>query len=57
MARGGYGLLRLLPFIDPGVLRAAPRPLVGFSDGTALLAFAARAGRDVDSRPGAHPAR
>ena len=44
MARGGYGLLRLLPFIDPGVLRAAPRPVVGFSDGTALLAFAARAG-------------
>ena len=44
MARGGYGLLRILPFIDPDVLRAAPRPLVGFSDGTALLAFAARAG-------------
>jgi muramoyltetrapeptide carboxypeptidase len=44
MARGGYGLMRLLPFLDPAVLRAAPRPLVGFSDGTALLAFAARAG-------------
>ena len=44
MARGGYGLLRILPFIDPAALRAAPRPLVGFSDGTALLAFAARAG-------------
>jgi muramoyltetrapeptide carboxypeptidase len=44
MARGGYGLLRLLPFLDPDQLRAAPRPLVGFSDGTALLAFAARAG-------------
>jgi muramoyltetrapeptide carboxypeptidase len=44
MARGGHGLLRLLPFLDPALLRAAPRPLVGFSDGTALLAFAARAG-------------
>jgi muramoyltetrapeptide carboxypeptidase len=44
MARGGYGLMRLLPFLDPSLLRASPRPLVGFSDGTALLAFAARAG-------------
>lgn len=44
MARGGYGLLRLLPFLDPSLLRAAPRPIVGFSDGTALLGFAARAG-------------
>jgi muramoyltetrapeptide carboxypeptidase len=44
MARGGYGLMRLLPFLDPALLRASPRPLVGFSDGTALLAFAARAG-------------
>ena len=44
MARGGYGLLRILPFLNPDVLRAAPRPLVGFSDGTALLGFAARAG-------------
>jgi muramoyltetrapeptide carboxypeptidase len=44
MARGGYGLLRLLPFLDPEVLRANPKPLVGFSDGTVLLAHAARAG-------------
>ncbi len=44
MARGGYGLLRLLPFVDPGSLAAHPRVLVGFSDGTALLAAAARAG-------------
>jgi muramoyltetrapeptide carboxypeptidase len=44
MARGGYGLLRLLPFIDPGALVSRPRPIVGFSDGTALLALAARAG-------------
>jgi muramoyltetrapeptide carboxypeptidase len=44
MARGGYGLLRLLPFIDPARLARRPRPVVGFSDGTALLAVAARAG-------------
>jgi muramoyltetrapeptide carboxypeptidase len=44
MARGGYGLLRLLPFIDMGALVSRPRPIVGFSDGTALLALAARAG-------------
>lgn len=44
MARGGYGLMRLLPFIDVGALVARPRPIVGFSDGTALLALAARAG-------------
>jgi len=44
MARGGYGLLRLLPFVDPASLAAHPRVLVGFSDGTALLAAAARAG-------------
>ena len=44
LARGGYGLLRLLPFLDPAALRARPLPIVGFSDGTALLAHAARAG-------------
>ena len=44
MARGGYGLMRLLPFVDLGPLVSRPRPIVGFSDGTALLALAARAG-------------
>jgi muramoyltetrapeptide carboxypeptidase len=44
MARGGYGLLRLLPFVDLDPLVKRPRPIVGFSDGTALLALAARAG-------------
>jgi muramoyltetrapeptide carboxypeptidase len=44
MARGGYGLMRLLPFLDAAALAARPRPIVGFSDGTALLAAAARAG-------------
>jgi len=44
MARGGYGLLRLLPFLERESLRARPRPLIGFSDGTVLLAYAAAAG-------------
>lgn len=44
MARGGYGLMRLLRGIDWAVLRAHPKVLVGFSDGTALLAAAASRG-------------
>jgi muramoyltetrapeptide carboxypeptidase len=44
MARGGHGLLRLLPFLEPDLLRANPKPIIGFSDGTALLAYAARVG-------------
>ena len=44
MARGGYGLLRLLPFLELAALRARPVLIIGFSDGTALLAQAARAG-------------
>jgi muramoyltetrapeptide carboxypeptidase len=44
MARGGYGLGRILPFLDLAWLRERPLPVVGFSDGTALLAYAARAG-------------
>ena len=39
-ARGGYGLLRILPLLDADALRARPRPIVGFSDVTALLAWA-----------------
>jgi muramoyltetrapeptide carboxypeptidase len=37
-ARGGYGLTRLLPRLDPA--RVTPKLLVGFSDVTALLAWA-----------------
>ncbi len=44
LARGGYGLLRILASIDPTLLRDNPKPIVGFSDGTVLLALAARAG-------------
>jgi len=36
--RGGYGSMRLLPHIDYEALRNNPRPLIGFSDITALHA-------------------
>jgi muramoyltetrapeptide carboxypeptidase len=39
-ARGGYGLTRLLPLLDPARLAAAPKLLLGFSDITGLLAWA-----------------
>ena len=44
LARGGYGLMRILPLLDPDVLRRDPKPIVGFSDATALLAWAYSAG-------------
>ena len=34
--RGGYGAMRLLPDVDWDALRARPRPLIGYSDITAL---------------------
>jgi muramoyltetrapeptide carboxypeptidase len=43
-ARGGYGAMRILPRLDPAVLRRDPKPIVGFSDATALLAWAHHAG-------------
>ncbi|MEZ4399630.1 MAG: LD-carboxypeptidase [Kofleriaceae bacterium] len=44
VARGGFGITRILPMLDPALLRADPKPIVGFSDATALLAWAAAAG-------------
>ncbi|HTE54312.1 MAG TPA: LD-carboxypeptidase [Kofleriaceae bacterium] len=40
LARGGYGILRILDRLDAGALRADPKPIVGFSDATALLFWA-----------------
>jgi len=40
LARGGYGLMRILELVDPALLRADPKPIVGFSDATALLSWA-----------------
>lgn len=36
-ARGGYGVMRLLPLLDWELFRRFPKPIVGFSDITALL--------------------
>ena len=43
-ARGGYGVTRMLAGVDPAPLTADPRPIVGFSDVTALLSWSAAAG-------------
>ena len=37
-ARGGFGSQRLLPSLDLSAMRRAPKPMVGYSDATALLA-------------------
>lgn len=44
LARGGYGLMRILQQVDREALRAHPKPIVGFSDVTALLASCFQAG-------------
>ncbi|MGH0031192.1 MAG: S66 peptidase family protein [Myxococcota bacterium] len=41
-ARGGYGVPRILDRLDPAAFRAARKPLVGFSDVTALLLWQRR---------------
>jgi len=38
-ARGGYGSQRVIPLLDPGVIRSNPKILVGSSDITALLVY------------------
>jgi muramoyltetrapeptide carboxypeptidase len=42
LARGGYGILRILDQLDADALRRDPKPIVGFSDATALLFWALR---------------
>jgi muramoyltetrapeptide carboxypeptidase len=44
LARGGYGLTRILHGIDHISLRTHPKPIVGYSDVTALLSVCAHAG-------------
>jgi muramoyltetrapeptide carboxypeptidase len=41
-ARGGYGAMRILDRIDYGAIAANPRPIIGFSDVTALHQAVAR---------------
>ena len=40
IARGGYGIMRILDELDGSALVKDPKPIVGFSDATALLAWA-----------------
>jgi len=40
--RGGYGAQRILPLLDPAAFREARKPLVGYSDVTALLLWLRR---------------
>lgn len=54
MLRGGYGTMRIVAEADWDALAARPRPLIGFSDNTALHMAARRAG--VVSFHGPHPA-
>jgi muramoyltetrapeptide carboxypeptidase len=42
LARGGYGLPRLLDTLDPRPFRRARKPIVGYSDATALLLWLRR---------------
>jgi muramoyltetrapeptide carboxypeptidase len=44
LARGGYGLTRILPSIDRVSLRQHAKPVIGYSDVTALLSLCLKAG-------------
>jgi len=37
--RGGYGAQRIIPYLDPDLIRSHPKPLVGCSDITVLLIY------------------
>ena len=37
IAQGGWGCSRILPYLDFEIIKANPKPLIGFSDVTALL--------------------
>lgn len=38
-ARGGYGSQRVIPLLDEATIHAHQKPVIGFSDMTALLTF------------------
>jgi muramoyltetrapeptide carboxypeptidase len=42
--RGGYGSAQLLPFLEPSLLRASRKALIGYSDITAILTMYQRNG-------------
>ena len=53
MLRGGYGVMRILEVVDWEALARRPKPLIGYSDNTALHLGALRAG--VVAFHGPHP--
>jgi muramoyltetrapeptide carboxypeptidase len=46
-ARGGYGSIQILPYLDAQVVRDNPKPFVGYSDVTILLNWIAQSCRLV----------
>lgn len=56
LSRGGYGLMRILDQLDADALRRDPKIIVGYSDATALLAWAmtAAAVRGIHGPMAAH---
>lgn len=54
LLRGGYGTMRILDRMDWGALRERPRPVIGYSDNTAIHLAMQREG--VVSFHGPHPA-
>lgn len=44
-ARGGYGSQRIIPLLNPTLLKKNRKPVIGFSDATALLIFLHQKGR------------
>jgi muramoyltetrapeptide carboxypeptidase len=44
-ATGGYGAVRVIPYLDPSVFRRAPKSFVGYSDITALHLWLMRQGQ------------
>ncbi len=51
-ARGGYGAMRILPFLDWTQLESSPTRLIGFSDATALMTcLVGKAGAEVIHGP------
>src|SRR5262249_1875761 len=50
LARGGYGAARILDRVDWSALSRDPKPLLGYSDATALFARALRARSDLPAR-------
>lgn len=38
-ARGGYGSQRIVPLLETGIIQSHPKPVIGFSDITALLTY------------------